>query len=48
MLTVTFIAIAQGSASGGQIGLLIVKQMLFGIFFWWVDRSSCSAAVEKN
>ena len=31
MLTVTFIAIAQGSASGGQIGLLIVKQMLFGI-----------------
>ena len=33
MLTVTFIAIAQGSASGGQIGLLIVKQMLFGILF---------------
>ena len=33
MLTVTFIAIAQGSASGGQIGLLIVKQMLCGILF---------------
>ena len=32
MLTVTFIAIAQGSASGGQIGLLIVNRC-FLVFF---------------
>lgn len=33
MLTATFIAIAQGQASAGQISLLIIKQIVFGLLF---------------
>ena len=33
MLTVAFIAISQGSASPGNIAILIVKQLAFGIIF---------------
>lgn len=33
MLTATFIAIAQGNATGQQIWVLIIKQLLFGILF---------------
>mgnify|MGYP002231712396 CR=1 FL=1 len=33
MLTVAFIAISQGSASAGNIAILIVKQLAFGIIF---------------
>ena len=47
MLTVTFIAIAQGSASGGQIGLLIVKQMLFGIFFGGLIAAAAVLLLKK-
>ena len=47
MLTVTFIAIAQGSASGGQIGLLIVKQMLFGILFGGLIAAAAVLLLKK-
>ncbi len=33
MLTATFIAIEQGQASAGQISLLIIKQIVFGLLF---------------
>ena len=46
-LTVTFIAIAQGSASGGQIGLLIVKQMLFGILFGGLIAAAAVLLLKK-
>ena len=48
MLTVTFIAIAQGSASGGtDLELLIVNQMLFGISFWWLIAAAAVLLLKK-
>ena len=44
MLTVAFISISQGSASPGNIAILIVKQLAFGIIFGVLiaKLSSCS------
>ena len=47
MLTVTFYCDRTGSASGGQIGLLIVKQMLFGILFGGLIAAAAVLLLKK-